>query len=289
MRIISRAVFFAAVAASLTALTGCIHIQVTEKDFIRPDRLTGYQAKEAMSNEWLQTIKPGAQVQEKTIVVDDMLKLNGLSLQVDAARPTVLYFGGNLSHADESLKSLARQTSACTPNFVSFDYRGYGRTKGEPSIKSLQEDALRIYDEVRKNTQGKLFLHGQSLGSFMTGHIMQNRSVDGVILEATATTLPEVVSFKTPWYAVPFVRFSYEPSTLLINNAKAVSQYQQKSLVIVGENDDLFGFELGKKVFDAMPSANKQLLLVKNGPHSGMMNKAEVQQAFCSFINTGSN
>lgn len=276
--------------ALLTAssLSACISVNVDEKQFIRPDKLTGYQRKAPLTNEDLQKIKPGTQLVEKSIPVEAELSLNGLQMRVDGNSPTILYFGGNLSHADESLKSLARQTSACTPNIVSFDYRGYGRTKGEPTIQSLQEDALRIYDDVRKNTNGKLYLHGQSLGSFMTGYIMQNRSVDGVILEATATTLPEVVNYKTPWYAVPFVRFSFEPSTLLVNNAKAVSQFQQKSLVIVGENDDLFGPELGKKVFDAIPSARKQLVLVKNGPHIGMMNKAEVQQAFCSFINDSS-
>lgn len=286
MRILSKAILATTLISSLSA---CMHIQVTEKDFIRPDRATGYQAKGAFSNEVAQSFKPGAQVQERSISVDESIKLNGLDLKIDANRPTVLYFGGNLSHVDESLKSLIRQTSSCTPNFVSFDYRGYGRTKGEPTIKNLQEDALRVYDEVRKSTNGKLYLHGQSLGSFMTGHIMQNRSVDGVILEAPATTLPEVVDFKTPWYAVPFVRFTFEPSTSFVNNTKAVSQYQQKSLVIVGENDDLFGPELGKKVFDAIPSAKKQLLMVKNGPHTGMMNKVEVQQAFCSFINSDSN
>lgn len=276
--------------ALLTAssLSACISVNVDEKQFIRPDKLTGYQRKAPLTNEDLQKIKPGTQLVEKSIPVEAELSLNGLQMRVDGNSPTILYFGGNLSHADESLKSLARQTSACTPNIVSFDYRGYGRTKGEPTIQSLQEDALRIYDDVRKNTNGKLYLHGQSLGSFMTGYIMQNRSVDGVILEATATTLPEVVNYKTPWYAVPFVRFSFEPSTLLVNNVKAVSQFQQKSLVIVGENDDLFGPELGKKVFDAIPSARKQLVLVKNGPHIGMMNKAEVQQAFCSFINDSS-
>lgn len=268
-----------------SSLSACISVNVEEKQFIRPDKLTGYQRKAPLTNEDLQKIKPNTQLVEKSIPVEAELSLNGLQMRVEGNSPTILYFGGNLSHADESLKSLVRQTSACTPNIVSFDYRGYGRTKGEPTIKSLQEDALRIYDDVRKNTNGKLYLHGQSLGSFMTGYIMQNRSVDGVILEATATTIPEVVDYKTPWYAVPFVRFSFEPSTLLVNNAKAVSQFQQKSLVIVGENDDLFGPELGKKVFDAIPSAKKQLLLVKNGPHTGMMNRAEVQQAFCSFIN----
>lgn len=285
MRTFSKAVLAASLISSLSA---CMHIQVTEKDFIRPDRATGYQAKGTFSNEVAQSFKPGAQVQETSISIDESIKLNGLDLKVDANRPTVLYFGGNLSHADESLKSLMRQTSSCTPNLISFDYRGYGRTKGDPTIKHLQDDALRIYDEVRKNTNGKLYLHGQSLGSFMTGHIMQNRSVDGVILEATATTLPEVVAYKTPWYAAPFLDFSYEASTLLINNAKAVSNYQQKSLVIVGEKDDLFGPALGKKVFEAIPSSKKQLLMVQNGPHSGMMNMAEVQQAFCSFINEAS-
>ena len=272
----------------LTSLSACMTVKVTEKDFIRPDRLTGYKAKESFTSAAAQTMKAGVQVQEQSIKVDESLSLNGLRLVADGgsdARPTILYFGGNLSHADESLRSLTRQTAACTPNIISYDYRGYGRTQGEPSIATLQQDALRIYDAVRQTTKGKLYLHGQSLGSFMSGHIMQNRHVDGVILEATATTISDVVDFKTPWYAVPLVRFEYEPSTQWINNQKAVSAYQNKSLVIVGENDDLFGPDLGKRVFEAIPASNKRLLVVKNGPHTGMMARPEVQEAVCQFIN----
>lgn len=285
---LKRVALISIVAALSASMTGCMSVKVTEKDFIRPDRLTGYQAKEPASTQFVQNIKPNFQVQEQSIAVNESLSLNGLRLEVgtdgNSDRPTILYFGGNLSHADESIKNLARQTAACSANIITFDYRGYGRTKGDPSIATLQEDALRIYDQVRQATKGKLYLHGQSLGSFMSGHIMQNRSVDGVILEATATTIADVVDFKTPWYAVPFVRFEYDPSTSLIDNRKSVSQFQQRSLVIVGEKDELFGPDLGKKVYEAIPSKQKQLLVVKDGNHTGMMNKLEVQQGVCSFI-----
>ena len=56
-------------------------------------------------------IKPNLQVQEQNIAVNESLSLNGLRLDVGADgksdRLTILYFGGNLSHADESIKNLA--------------------------------------------------------------------------------------------------------------------------------------------------------------------------------------
>lgn len=268
----------------LGSLAACTSVTVGESMFIRPDSLVPYTLKAAFDADALQTILPKASLQEEVIAVDEQLRLQGLSVRQPQAKVTVLYFGGNRSHIDDMAGILSRQVGACPVSFTMFDYRGYGRTAGVPNVDNLKQDALRIYDELRAKTTGPLVVHGHSLGSFMAGHIAQNRTLDGIVLETTATTIPEIVEARTPWYARPFVSFEIAPSLLPIDNARAVSQFKGPSLVITGAEDKITPSQLGEKVFMAIPGAQKRHVYISGAGHSGNLSRKEVQEAYCGFV-----
>lgn len=280
--VLNRSVLMVSLAA--LSLVACKSIKVEEAMFIRPDSVVSYQMKAAFDDRALQKILPQAALKEEAIVVEPTLRLQGLSVKQPQAKVTVLYFGGNRSHIDDMAGILSRQVGACPVNFTMFDYRGYGRTTGVPSVDNLKQDALRIYDEVRANTSGTLVVHGHSLGSFMAGHIAQNRTVDGMVLETTATTIPEIVEARTPWYARPFVSFEIAPSLLPIDNARAVSQFRGPSLVITGAEDQITPSQLGEKVFMTIPATNKRHVFIPGAGHSGNLSRKEVQEAYCGFV-----
>jgi pimeloyl-ACP methyl ester carboxylesterase len=265
-------------------VSGCMHIEVGDKQFIRPDSATGYQSSVRVTPADLQKVNPAVSINEISITAADQTRLEGLSFQLPGSKVSVLYFGGNLSHVDNSIPYALTNIGRCNINLTTIDYRGYGRTTGVPDTPTLQQDALAIYDAVRAKTSGKLVVHGHSLGSFIAGYIAQQRQPDGIILETTASTVEEIVAASTPWYAVPFVRFSFQPGILSVDNVKAMSAYAGPALVITAEKDVQTPAALGKKVFDAIPSRNKKHLFIKDAGHSGLLRREDVQQAYCEYI-----
>jgi pimeloyl-ACP methyl ester carboxylesterase len=268
----------------LVLLSACKSVVVEESQFIRPDTIAPYQSKGKFDNEALAKLISNAALKDESITVDPLLQLNGFSVKQTPAAVTVLYFGGNRSHIDDAAKIIGRHVGGCPINFTMFDYRGYGRTKGNPNVSNLKEDALRIYDYVKANTTGTLIIHGHSLGSFMTAYVAQQRQVDGIILETTATSVKDILRLRTPWYIKPFIQFKIVPSLQEIDNTNALAQYQGKSLVISAENDQTTPPELGLAVYQSIPSSNKKHLFVAGAGHNNLLEKKEVRSAYCEFV-----
>lgn len=267
-----------------TQLTACMHVNITDKELIRPDSATGYKSAKRMAAEDIRKINPAARVKDEIVIAADQTKLEGVSVQQEGSKITVLYFGGNLSHVDENIPYLLKNLQSCKFNLVNFDYRGYGRTSGVADSKTLQDDALNIYDAVRAQTQGKLIVHGHSMGSFSSAIIASQRKPDGVILEATANNITDIAMNATPWYAKPFVVLDVQDSLKKLDNVKAMSAYQGPSLVFTGEKDAQFPAELGQQVYDAIPAGNKRLVYLKNHGHTGMLKRDDAQKAYCEYI-----
>lgn len=270
-------------------LSACKSIVVKDLDLIRPDNLTGYKTKAVFDQEKLQKILPSAQLKDEQIVVAqagvEPVTIKGVRAVLPDAKTTVLYFGGNLTHVDENAPILAKLSATCPANFTTFDYRGYGRTNGQPDALLLKEDALRIYDFVRASTSGKLLVYGYSLGGFMASHIAANRSIDGLVLEGSATTPAQVVDAQIPWYFKPFVNVTISDNLKTIDNLAATSQYKGKILVITGGKDTTMPAYLGQQLYDNSPSQEKQYVFVENGTHSNLTNDARVKAQYCELLN----
>jgi uncharacterized protein len=276
------------VVLAVSMLSGCQSVSVKDLDLIRPDSVTGYKTKSVFDAAKLQGMLPQAKLSEEQIPVRQAgaedVTLKGVTVTLPEAKTTVLYFGGNVTHVDENAPFLARLAASCPANFTTFDYRGYGRTNGQPDALVLKDDALRIYDHVRAKTTGKLLVYGYSLGGFMAGHIAANRAIDGLVLEGSGTTPAEVVDARIPWYFKPLVTVTLSDNLKKIDNLAAVSRYQGRALVITGGNDQIMPAHLGKKLFDSMPSREKEYVLVPEGTHSKLSDDARVRAQYCALV-----
>lgn len=269
---------------SISLLSACANIQVTDKNFLNPDSKTGYQTKTVFDSNTLQSTLPMASMQELSIAGDDNATLKGIQIHQTDAKLNILYFGGNSFHIDANAQLVLSKLGQCQANISMIDYRGYGRSNGVPNIQNMQADALKIYDSVREKSSGKLIVHGMSLGSFMAAYIAQNRPLDGLILEATATNVSDWAYANTPWYARPFINFKIDEALIPIDNIKAAKLHLAPALVIVGDKDVTTPQELGIKIYDAFPNAKKQLLVVKNAGHNGLLSSPQTMPSYCQFL-----
>ena len=99
---------------------------------------------------------------------------------------TILYFHGNAGNLSLRLPNIGwlRELPA---NVLAVDYRGYGKSEGNPSEEGVYRDAEAAYDYLtreRKIPAEHIVVLGQSLGTAVAVDLASKRSVAAVILEA---------------------------------------------------------------------------------------------------------
>lgn len=267
-------------AASM--LSGCTTMQIGESSFIRPDS----KRREAPDPRLdVQALLPAARVSEETIVTADGATLRGVIARQPGSTVTVLYFGGNAFHLDRHGARLLPLLASCGTDVAVFDYRGYGRSSGEPSVATMAADAVRAFDRVSAGAPGRVIVHGQSLGSFMAAHVVRQRpQARALVLEATSTTVQDWAAANVPWYARPFLRVEVAESLRGVDNVAAVTGYRGASLVLAGDGDRITPLPLAQKVYAALPGA-KQWLVAQGAGHNTIFGHKDVMPVYCSFVN----
>ena len=108
----------------------------------------------------------GMQYEDVLMTTADDIELHGWYIPNQNSKKTLLFFhgnAGNISHRGESVKIF----HDLGLNVFIFDYRGYGRSKGEPNEKGLYEDARtawRYLIETKGMNGDSIILFGRSLG-----------------------------------------------------------------------------------------------------------------------------
>ncbi|WP_426189696.1 alpha/beta hydrolase [Massilia sp. DWR3-1-1] len=268
-------------ALLIVALSGCTTVQIKESQLIRPDPPgTAAPAPPEPS-----ALLPGARVRAAHIVTDDGAQLRGVIAERPGARVTVLYFGGNAFHLDRDGAQLLPLLAACGNNVAVFDYRGYGRSSGVPTVATMTADAVRIFDHVSARAPGPVIVHGLSLGSFMAAQVVRARpQTAGLVLEATSTNVVDWAHANVPWYARPFVRLDIGASLRAVDNLAAVSGYRGASLVLAGTRDGITPPALGQRVYAALPAGQKQWVVADGAGHNDIFGRPDVMAAYCALV-----
>lgn len=204
-----------------------------------------------------------AGAEECALAAKDGPALAALYVARPDARASVLYLHGNAGNLTHWARSLARFAERTRTNVLLLDYRGFGRSKGEPSEAGLYADAEAAYDyllERRGARPERLFLYGHSLGTGVAVELALRRKAAGLLLEAPFTSVVDVAR-----RAVPFLRVETLMSERYDNLAKA-PRLALPLLVVHGTADRTCPFAMGRAVFEAAPEP-KSFLEVKGAGH----------------------
>lgn len=264
-------------------LSGCTTMEIGESSFLRPDRPAMTASAPRLD---VQALLPGARISEEEIRTDDGAILRGVIAQPPGSAVTVLYFAGNAFHLDRDGTALLPLLASCGAGVAVFDYRGYGRSSGAPTVATMAADAVRVFDAVSARTAGPVIVHGQSLGSFMAAYVVQQRpQASGLVLEATSTNVQDWAQANMPWYLRPFLRIEIAESLRSIDNVAAVGHYRGASLVLAGERDRITPPQLGRRVYAAIPAAGKQWQVAAGAGHNAIFGHRDVMPLDCDFVN----
>jgi len=123
----------------------------------------------------------------------------------DVGKGWVIYFGGNKELTSDWLADVPSMPEW---SLLAVDYRGYGRSTGQPGEEALSEDALLLYDRFIARQDGKpvrVVAMGRSLGSGVAVYLAANRPVSGVILITPYDSLVEVAQGYYPYVPVSWL------------------------------------------------------------------------------------
>jgi pimeloyl-ACP methyl ester carboxylesterase len=131
------------------------------------------------------------------------VKLHGWVLNPGKTK-AVIYFGGNselVTHRSHYFETVFADYSVYLVN-----YRGYGKSEGDPSETALFSDALAIYDHIRENhvseVKVSITAYGRSLGSGVAVYLAANRQLEQLILLTPYDSIAEVAQKLYPLFPV---------------------------------------------------------------------------------------
>ncbi|AZG71314.1 alpha/beta hydrolase [Shewanella livingstonensis] len=280
---IKKMITVAMISMTMLIISGCT-VRLSEESFIANDKEpVPFTAEFTQA---LQQAMPNHLITPLSLEASDHVKLHGFYIDNPNSNTTLVFFQGNgMKIEPYSLSALTTLSTLNTDIFV-MDRRGLGASEGQPKIKNIIADAQQQLDYLHQQYQPeKVILHGYSLGSFIAADLAKNNKIDALVLHGSATNADDWVYEKTPWYMAPFLSLEMPDDFRKANNQQVVAQYYQGPLlVIAAENDQEVPPELAEKLFAASQSANKQLIMVPNADHGGMLDNAATMYRYQAFI-----
>jgi hypothetical protein len=215
---------------------------------------------------------PPAGSRDLLIPVTDHVVVGARLHPVAAFAPTILFFHGNgeiVADYDE----LAPFYQRLGVNFLPVDYRGYGRSTGEPTVTGMMRDCHGILAYLRQwlpemGYRGPLIVMGRSLGSASALELAAAYpgEVAALIVEsgfAYAGPLLQLLGVNLA--AIGFKEMAG------FRNVDKIRAYPGPTLIIHAEHDHIIPMSDGQALYDASGATDKTLLKIPQANHNDIL------------------
>lgn len=210
--------------------------------------------------------------------------LNGLYFARDGAKQVLLLSHGNGGNIAHRLPAIIHMLNMGASVLV-YDYQGYGKSEGDPSVGGIVEDGLGAYDFLNKVKGWKpsqIVGYGESLGCAVTCQIAKQRRLAGVVLQSGFSSLPIAARDRFIWLNL-FPDFTFPQPQL--NNCEILAHSDVPLLIIHGEKDEILPIKYADQMY-ASAAGRKQFVRLKHSGHNDMFDQdlQEYRAALGKFI-----
>jgi len=192
----------------------------------------------------------GVAGEELVFEAEDGVRLHGFWLPADGADRAFLFLHGNAGNASHRLPNAAL-LSRMGAAVLLLDYRGYGRSEGQPSESGVYADARAGLAQLvaRGVPEERVVVFGRSLGGAVAVDLARGRPLAGVILESTFTSTSDMARglFGALRFLLgPFTRGRFD-------SAAKIGELRAPLLSFHGDRDEIVPIALGRALFAAAP------------------------------------
>ena len=185
--------------------------------------------------------------------------------------PVILFFHGN-GEIVSDYDDLGPLFAGMGIGFFAFDYRGYGRSTGSPTVSSMMTDSHVLFDSAlaflkAKGFTGKIIVMGRSLGSAPALELAsaRNNSIDGLIIESGFAFIIPLLELLGLTALMPGVNEENGPG-----NGEKIKNFNKPTLVIHAQYDHIIPFSDGQTLYQQSRASDKTLLEIKGADHNNI-------------------
>jgi fermentation-respiration switch protein FrsA (DUF1100 family) len=194
----------------------------------------------------------------------DDTELHGWFIPGKNRSPVVLFFHGNAGNISHRIDNLLRLNRLGLSVFI-FDYRGYGRSQGEPSEQGIYNDARGALEWLAKRGYNRddIIYFGRSIGAAVALQLAIEKPPNGLILESPFTS---VAGMGKKHYPILYRLLGWLLKDRYDNEEK-MSQLKAPLLLIHGTEDSIVPVNMGQTLF-SLAAQPKQIYLINGADHN---------------------
>ncbi len=179
--------------------------------------------------------------------------LHGWFLKHQGARSTVVFHHGNEGNIENWLPFMENMYDRGF-SVLMYDYEGYGRSEGTPSMNGILKDGEAAYDFLISSGRARpeeVINLGTSLGSAVATHVAANRQSKALILWSPYSSLLRTCKDNCPFLQIYPDLFFPEKD---IGCGYEISKIVVPVLILHGDNDKCIDVEQACELQHARPS-----------------------------------
>ena len=211
-------------------------------------------------------------------------RLNGWLYNKPGAKHMILFNHGNAGNilGRVVLAELLLNAGAAV---CIYDYQGFGKSTGKPTVEGVCDDALAAYNHLVKYhgiEPGKIVLYGESLGVSVATYLSSVRTCAGLILQSGFTSLRRIaLDTYPPMFVYPQWLFPSPP----LDNIAILRKPHPPLLLIHGQQDAVVPFAHARDLFGQAAEPKTLLPLPQTG-HNDIAYTAAVDytKAVAAFL-----
>lgn len=203
----------------------------------------------------------GLAFEDVFIKTQDNVTINAWLVKSSTQRGTLIFCHGNAGNIGDRLEKILLFHQMGLTILV-IDYRGYGKSQGQPSEAGIYKDAVAAYDYLLTRQdidRSRIIGYGESLGGAVAVDLGTKRNLAALIIDSSFTNAADMAKI-----IYPFI-----PSFLLgtkLDSAAKVRTVTIPKLFIHSRADEIVPFRLGERLYQA--AAQPKEFLELSGGHN---------------------
>ena len=222
----------------------------------------------------------GLRYDDVTLVTKDNVRINGWFIPAVTSKGVILFFHGNAGNISHRFEKIGVFHDLGMDVFI-IDYRGYGRSEGQPNEPGTYRDADAAYEYLtrqRGTAPSQIVVYGESLGSAVAIDLASRLPAGGLVIEEAFTSIVDVGR----------KMFPYLPVRLMVRNKydslAKIGRIHTPLLIFHSRDDEFFPMRHAERLLAAAPEP-KQLVQLRGGHNDAFLVSAETyRQALQKFL-----